>query len=185
MRILSRSIAMKSIHFKPLAAAAGLAIGLLSLSAHAEGLYVGGSVGTPHFGSSIDGITGDGSGVSGKLFGGYQFSPNFGVEGGVLDMGRINNASGTVNGHGLYLDAMGLLPVGANWSLLGSVGVARVNLNTSNGDDNGVGLKLGLGAEYAVSRNVALRGEYENYRTAAFGGHPNIGQYTLGVRVGF
>ena len=176
---------MKSNGFKPILAAAGIAFGMLGVSAHAEGLYVGAGVGTPHFGSSVDGISGNGSGVSGKLFGGYQLNQNFEVEGGVVDLGRINNASGTVNGHGLYLDAIGLLPVGAHWSLLGSVGLARVNLNTSNGDDSGIGLKLGLGAEYAISRNVAVRGEYENYRTAAFGGHPNVGQYTLGVRVGF
>ena len=170
---------------KPVVAAALVAASLVTVTAHAEGLYVGGSIGTPHFGDGVNGVSGDGSGVSGKVFGGYQLTPNFAVEGGIATLGRINNANGTVNGHAVFADAVGLLPLGANFSLLGSVGLAHVSLNTSNGDDKGVGLKLGLGAEYALSRSISLRGEYENYRPAEFGGHPSIGQYTLGVRVGF
>jgi OOP family OmpA-OmpF porin len=173
-------------NLKPvIAAAAAAASCLAALPAHAEGLYLGGSLGAPHFGDSINGVSGSGSGVSGKLFGGYQLSPNFAVEAGAVGLGRIDNASGTVRGRGSYLDAVGLLPLGSKWSLLGSVGIARVDLDTSNGDDKGTGLKLGLGAEYALGNNVALRGEYEHYRPAAFDGHPAIGQYTLGVRVGF
>ncbi len=171
--------------FKLLLAAAALAAGLSAPSAHAEGLYVGGSIGVPHFGDGVNGIAGDGSGASGKVFGGWQPNPNFAVEGGVASLGHIDNANGNVTGHATYLDAVGLLPLGAHFSLLGSVGVAHVNLNTSAGDDSGVGLKLGVGAEYALTRNVSLRGEYENYRAPEFGGHPAIGQYTFGVRVGF
>ena len=172
--------------FNPFVAAALVAASLATISAHAEGIYVGGSLGTPHFGDNLNGVTGENSGVSGKVFGGYQLNSNFSVESGYAELGRINNnSSGTVNAHGLYLDAVGLWPLGADFSLLGSVGLAHVNLNTSNGDDKGMGLKLGAGAEYALSRNVSLRGEYENYRAAEFGGHPAIGQYTLGVRVGF
>ncbi len=46
-------------------------------------------------------------------------------------------------------------------------------------------MKLGLGAEYALNKDVALRGEYESYRVAAFDSHSNVGQYSLGVRVNF
>ena len=60
-----------------------------------------------------------------------------------------------------------------------------VNLDTSNGDSRGNGLKLGLGAQYSLTGNVALRGEWERYHPSAFGNKPNIDQYTVGVRVGF
>ena len=60
-----------------------------------------------------------------------------------------------------------------------------VNLDTSNGDSRGNGLKLGLGAQYSLTSNVALRGEWERYHPSAFGNKPNIDQYTVGVRVGF
>jgi OOP family OmpA-OmpF porin len=169
----------------PVIAAALAATGLLALPAHADGIYVGGGLGVPHFGDTVNGVDGGSSGVSGKLFGGYQITPNFGVEAGFADLGRISNGSGTIRSHGEFVDAVGLLPLGGNFSLLGSVGVAHVNLDTSHGDASGAGLKLGLGGEYALSRNVSLRGEYEHYQPAAFGGHPAIGQYTFGVRVGF
>jgi OOP family OmpA-OmpF porin len=154
-------------------------------AAHAEGLYVGASLATPHFGDNIDGLSIGNSGVSGKLFGGYQLSRNFALEAGVADLGRISDDGGSIKAHGEYLDAVGLLPLNESWSLLGSVGVAHVNIDTSNGDDNGAALKLGLGAEYALNKSVALRGEYEAYRVDAFNSHSNIGQYSLGVRVSF
>ncbi len=158
---------------------------LVSFGAHAEGLYAGAAIGTPDFGNGVNNISGSGSGVSGKVYGGYQLNSNFAIEAGLATLGHINNANGSAYAHGGFVDAVGLLPVGGNFSLLGSLGVAQVNLNTSNGDDKGAGLKLGVGAEYALSRSVALRGEYENYRAAEFGGHPSIGQYTFGVKVGF
>jgi OmpA-OmpF porin, OOP family len=176
---------MHSHSFKTLLRAACITACLGAAAAKADGLYVGGSLATPHFGDNINGLSIGNSGLSGKLFGGYQLSPNFAVEAGVSDLGRISDDSGSVKAHGEYLDAVGLLPLSAGWSLLGSVGVAHVNIDTSNGDDNGAALKLGLGAEYALNKNLALRGEYEGYRVDAFNSHSNIGQYSLGVRVSF
>jgi OOP family OmpA-OmpF porin len=103
----------------------------------------------------------------------------------VADLGRISDDNGSIKSHGEYIDAVGFLPLNESWFLLGSVGAAHVNIDTSNGDDGGAALKLGLGAEYALNKNVALRGEYENYRVAAFDSHSNIGQYSFGVRVNF
>lgn len=176
---------MPSLSFRAILRAACVTACLGTAAAHADGPYVGGSLAAPHFGDNINGLSIGNSGVSGKLFGGYQLNPNFAVEAGVADLGRISDDNGSIKSHGEYLDAVGLLPLNESWSLLGSVGVAHVNIDTSNGDDNGAALKLGLGAEYALNKNVALRGEYENYRVAAFDSHPNIGQYSFGVRVNF
>jgi OOP family OmpA-OmpF porin len=161
------------------------ALATATLPSHADGLYVGGSLGLPHYQDSVDGIEGNNSGVAAKLFGGWQFTPNVAVEGGVTELGRVRSDAGSVKGHGEYLDAVGLLPLNASWSLLGSVGVAHVDLDTTSGDDSSAALKLGVGAEYAISPNVALRGEYENYRADVFGTHSNVGQFNLGVRVSF
>ena len=87
------------------AIAAVLAIASIG-AAHAEGLYVGGSLGKPDFKNSVNGISGDGSGVGGKIFGGYQFTPNVAVEGGLFNLGRIHDASGRVNLRGGYVDAV-------------------------------------------------------------------------------
>ncbi|MDE2082312.1 MAG: porin family protein [Burkholderiales bacterium] len=175
-------------HLKPVLIAAGMAAGiaLVALPARAEGLYVGGALGAPHFGGdAINGVPGNGTGVSGKLFGGWQFSPNFALEAGLADLGRVDNGFGKVRSHGGYLDAVGLLPLGDEWTLLGSLGVARVQANTDRGDATGTGLKLGLGAQYALSSHLALRGEWERYRPSVFGVRPNIDQYTVGLSYGF
>ncbi len=176
---------MNLCNFKPLVAAALVATSLGAVSARAEGVYLGGSLGAPQYQDNENGITGKGSGVSGKLFAGYQVSPNFALEVGVADLGHIDNATGTVNGHGEYLDAVGLLPLNSQWALFGSAGMTHVNLDTSNGDGSGNGLKLGLGAEYSLTSKVALRGEWERYRPDVFNDTPNIDQYTVGLRAAF
>lgn len=66
--------------------AALLGASLGATCAHAEGLYVGGSLGAPRYGDSVNGISGSGNGLSGKLFGGYQLTPNFALEAGVADL---------------------------------------------------------------------------------------------------
>jgi OOP family OmpA-OmpF porin len=176
---------MSNSRFRIGSAALCCAAGLVAGAAHAEGLYLGGSLGSPHYGSSVNGIDGSGSGLSGKLFAGYTFTPNFALEAGFADLGHVHESGGKVDGRGEYLDAVGLWPLTDKWSLLGSLGVAHVNLDTSAGDDGGNGLKLGLGAEYSLTSHIALRGEWERYRPNVFGDKPNVDQYTVGVRVGF
>ena len=162
-----------------------MAARLGALSAHVEGLYVGASLGTPRYPDGVNGISGNGSGLSGKLFGGYQLAPNFALEAGAADLGHIDNGNGKVDGRSVFLDAVGIAPLNDKWSLLGRLGVAHVNLDTSAGDSGGSGLKLGLGAQYSLTSNIALRGEWERYHPSVFGDKPNIDQYTFGVRVGF
>jgi OOP family OmpA-OmpF porin len=176
---------MKVHPVKTVLAAALLATSLGAMAAPADDVYVGGSLGTTRYPNAVNGIAGHGSGLSGKLFGGYQLTPNFALEAGVADLGRIHNGATQVDGRGIYLDAVGLYPVDGKWSLLGRVGAAHVKLDSSNGDSAGNGLKLGLGAQYALTSQLALRGEWERYRPGVFGGKPNIDQFTAGVRVGF
>ncbi len=170
---------------KSLIVAAVALAGLFAANAQAEGLYAGVSMGAPHYQDSVNGITGVGSGLSGKLFAGYQINPYFAIETGVADLGHIDNSSGNVNSHAEYLDAVGIAPLNDKWALLGSIGMAHATLNSSNGDSSGNGLKLGLGTQYALTSNVALRGEVERYREDAFGAKPNIDQYTVGLKVAF
>lgn len=176
---------MRPLPFRTLLHAACLTACFGAAAAHADGFYVGGGLAAPHYGDDINGLSIGNSGVGGKLFGGYQLHPYFAVELGLVDLGHISDASGSIKSHGEYIDGVGLLPLNASWSLLGSIGAANVDIDTSNGDDRGAGLKLGLGAEFAINRSVALRGEYENYHVSAFNSHPNIGQYSFGVRVNF
>jgi OOP family OmpA-OmpF porin len=176
---------MKFIPFKPALVAALLAAGLGSTVAHAEPFYAGANLGAPRYEDGIQGSTGHGDGVSGKVFGGYQVTPNIAFEAGYADLGRVGDDAGHVKARGEYLDAVGLAPITDQWTLLGRLGVAHIDVDTPHGDTSGNGLKLGAGAQYALTRDVALRGEWERYRPDVFGDKPNIDQYTVGVRYGF
>lgn len=171
--------------FKPLIAAALIGGSLSATAAPVNGLYAGASLGVPQYPASINGVPGDNSATSGKIFGGYQINPNFALEVGVADLGKTSNATGQINGQSCFLDAVGTLPIDEKWSLLGRLGMTQTNLNTSLGDDSGNGLKLGLGAQYAMTNNVAIRGERERYQTNVFGDAPNMDQYTVGIKVAF
>lgn len=156
-----------------------------ALPARAEGLYAGGNLGAPGYHDNVNGIPGSGTGVSGKVYGGYQVNPNVAVEAGGMDLGHVDEATGTAKGQGLIGDLVGSLPIAQDWSVLGRVGAARANLETSNGDDHGAGLDYGAGVQYKLNSNVSLRGEWENYRVSVFDEHPNIHQYSVGVKLGF
>jgi len=119
------------------------------------------------------------------VWGGYEFSPWLSLEAGLADLGHQRADGLKVKGRAAFLDAVGTAALTDQWSLLGRVGVARASLDTTAGDDRGSGLKLGLGAQYKVTSNIAVRGEWERYRPAVFGDKPNVDQWTLGVKYSF
>ncbi|HSI51982.1 MAG TPA: porin family protein [Ideonella sp.] len=167
----------------------GLAALGFAASSRAEGLYLGGSLAAPQWHGPVNGSDGDNQGVGVNLYGGYSFTPNWSLEAGYMNLGRlkgdVEGLSTSAKAQGGYLDAVGTLPVGEGFSLLGRLGYAGANLKTTAGDDHGNGLKLGAGVQYDLSKQVALRGEWNRYRFDAFSDHQDIDQYSLGVKVGF
>ena len=140
-------------------------------------------------GATASSLSKDESDTGFKLFGGYQFNQNIGVELGYVDLGRFNAtrtvtapAAGTVATNirtsGGFLDLVGTLPLQNNFSLLGKVGaiysetkaslattgavalVAGVNRNPKENETN---FKLGLGAQYDFTKTVGLRAEWERF----------------------
>ena len=175
---------MKTRLLKPAVAALFVIAGIGA--AHAEGAYVGGSLGTPDYKNSVNGIDGDGSGVGAKLFGGYQFTPYVAIEGGVFRLGHIDDANGKVKLRGAYIDAVGSYEFAPKLSVLGSAGVAEGRFTTTGGDDNSPALKLGAGVQYNVLPRVALQAKYDYYHFVdAFDAKPNVGEMSVGVKVGF
>lgn len=176
---------MKLKKLRMVASAAFFAASLGSAGAYAEGIYAGASLGNTNYPNTINGISGHGSGVSGKVFGGYQFTPNFALEGGAAEFGRLHDSTGRLSSHGLFLDAVGIAPLNDKWSLLGRVGLGRVDFNTSGGNSNGNGIHAGLGAQYELTSRVSLRAEWERFRPSVFGQKPDLDLYSIGLRVGF
>lgn len=145
------------------------------------GAYGGLSVGRSSFnlpGASVA-ITGkDSRDTSFKLYGGYQLNENFGVEGGYVRLGKFSEqatlATGSVNqegsGNSFYLAGTGRLPLNEAFSLKGRLGVARSKISGSNllpaADSlqgSKTGLMAGVGAEYKLSKNLALTADYDYY----------------------
>lgn len=172
---------------KHLARALVGAAALAALSVHAEGPYVGGSLGTTRYkGSDIGGLATDRSSSGGKLYGGYEITPNVAVELGYADVGKASSAAAEIKGHGLYVDAVGKVPLTESLSALGRIGAfnghAKDNLGNS---DSGTDLKVGLGLQYDLNKQAGIRGEWERYRFKAFGEKADADMYSIGVNYKF
>ncbi|MBC7621412.1 MAG: OmpA family protein [Candidatus Saccharibacteria bacterium] len=138
-----------------------------------------------------------------KVFGGYQFSNNFAIEGGYFDLGQFGFTAttvpvGTLNGNiklrGVNVDLVGSVPLTQNFSVLGRVGAnyaqardtftgtgAVVVLNPNPGAYD-TQPKLGLGLQYALSESVAVRAEVERYRVNdAIGNRGDVDLVSVGL----
>lgn len=130
-------------------------------------------------------VTGSGSNnddTSYKIYGGYQFTPHWGAELAYNRLGdhTANIVVGTVAGSGSYkteswtLAGTGTLPLGASgFSLMGKLGVAANRISGGNfcvagfcdalGSERKTNAFWGLGAEYAFTRQISGRLEWEDF----------------------
>jgi OmpA-OmpF porin, OOP family len=183
-------------------AVAALAVVATPLAlAQDTGWYAGGNVGRAA--TTIDdaritqGLAGEGLATTSidnqdrhgayKVFGGYQLSPHFALEGGYFSLGRYGYSAhtvptGTLDGdmklRGFNLDLVGTLPLVGNLSALGRVGVtsirasdnfsatgaARVPYASNSASQRSTNLKVGAGLAYAFTPALSMRLEAERYR---------------------
>jgi OOP family OmpA-OmpF porin len=145
-----------------------------------------------------------------KVFLGYQFNRNVGVELGYFHLGEFRLQStttagglpggldGRVRSQGANLDLVGTLPFTDNFA-----GLARVGAQLSRTRDTFTGsgsfapttpspsgrevnAKVGVGLQYAFSPAVLVRTEVERYRIDdAVGHHPNVNFYSLSLVLPF
>ena len=134
---------------------------------------------------------------------GYQLNKNFAIEGGYLGSNNANySASGGNLGAGLTgnasisgwkVEAVGILPVADQFSLLGKLGVAGSkdsatasgagNTFTASGTKTGV--TYGIGAKYDITQNVAGRLDFDEYQIGSSSSSINIEVWTVGVAYSF
>jgi OmpA-OmpF porin, OOP family len=113
-----------------------------------------------------------------KLLGGYRFNRHFAIEASYIEWGEVTanvnlGLPPTVievaaSQHSYGLAAVGTLPLGERFELFGKAGFLqneqesrRVSPNPSTRDRDETGFHYGLGAKYALTKNWALRGEWE------------------------
>ena len=149
------------------------------------GWYIGGSYGMTTFDISgvPAGVSVDDSDSGFKIFGGFQFTKNWGAEVGYVDFGKAG-ISGSVLGIPFTSDVgvtaftfagTGTLPLSENFALLGKVGLAnwdaKVNVSTGIGagsaSESGTDMFYGIGARYSFNKNLSVQVEFEQFETDA------------------
>jgi OOP family OmpA-OmpF porin len=118
-----------------------------------SGAYVGLDVGQADFGDEDD--------TAFKIFGGYQFHRNIAAEVGysmLLDKGPVEVTA-------LEVVAVGMFPLANQFSILGKLGLANVEVETPVGSDDKTELTYGLGVQYDVTRNLGARLQWQRYDT--------------------
>jgi OmpA-OmpF porin, OOP family len=171
---------------KRIALATLLVLGSVAAQAAEPGAYGGASLGYVNADSSdFDPLAHGQSGTVYKFFGGYQFNKYLAAEASYTNLGTFNFTYDSATSHlgsdyrvkSLGLSAVGSYPIG-NFTLFGRLGtdynmVKYVYNDTisnvySSGSEskNKISLLCGAGASYALTKNVDLRVEYENYGAA-------------------
>jgi OOP family OmpA-OmpF porin len=161
-------------------------------SSAAGDMYFLGALGTASFGSTTQsdtdaelarlGKTGIASSTSSNSTGykvmlGYQIYPQLAIEGGYVDMGKVDyNATftgGTVGveskSTGMNFSVLGLAPINAQMSVFGKVGYTMGAIKSTGNsagtsvsltqDKNSLG--LGFGGMYQLTPSLGLRAEWE------------------------
>lgn len=153
----------------------------------------------------------DDTDTSWKIFAGYKLNQNVAIEGGYADLGKATaSASGIRNGltgnldasvksHAYFLDVVGIYPIG-DFALFGKVGgaytqtkaEASASYNGASASDsikeNQFAPKMGLGAEYSITKTIAVRAEFERYFNvgdANTTGESDVDVWSIGLKAGF
>jgi hypothetical protein len=135
------------------AAAMAVSAGALAQSA-TTGFYIGAEVGK----TDVDGADDD---IGFKLLGGYRFHPNIAAE---VGYGMLYDKDG-VEVTALEFVAVGMFPIGNQFSILGKLGLANVEADTRFGSEDKTELTWGVGVQFDVSRNLGVRALWQRYET--------------------
>jgi OmpA-OmpF porin, OOP family len=117
------------------------------------GFYAGLDVGQTEAGDEDD--------TGFKIFGGYRFHQNIAAE---LGYGLLVDKGG-VEVTTLEVVAVGIFPLANQFSILGKLGFANVDVETPFGSDDKTELTYGIGAQYDFTRNLGARLQWQRYDT--------------------
>jgi hypothetical protein len=135
------------------AAAMAVSAGALAQST-TTGFYIGAEAGN----TDVSGADDD---IGFKLLGGYRFHPNIAAE---VGYGMLYDKD-DVEVTALEFVAVGMFPIGNQFSILGKLGLANVEADTRFGSEDKTELTWGLGVQFDVSRNLGVRALWQRYET--------------------
>lgn len=192
---------MQKTLFAPLLIALALGAAHAAEPAPHTGPYVGGALGMSRYSLANPGaalVKKDTTDLGMKFYGGWRFNENFGLEAGYARLGKFservrqNGLEVEQKGSGqvFYAAATGRIPLNDSFALNARAGIAQgrvAGTNVLSASANPIGrergLMLGAGAEYAISRNMAITADYDHFgklSRAAKGG-----LVTVGLRASF
>lgn len=152
-------------------------LALASPIATAEGLYIGGSIGSASLSDDLDGFDVDTDSTAFRLIAGWQFNDYFSLEGGYMNFGAFEQGF-DINGQivdirldadGFTLGGTGSIPISERFALYGRIGAffwdgdADIN-NVSQARPEDTNLYLGAGASFALSERLRLIGDLTRYK---------------------
>ncbi len=159
--------------------------------------YIGASAGRSNWNADCTGTTScSNSGTSAKFFGGYDFSPNFAVEGSLVSLGSAKASVSGLNlelkASGFEIAAVGKAPMSSNFALFGKLGLSMMNTDASvtgaaigSKSESSANLMAGLGLSYSFTKNAAVRVEFETRKVKVPGDEGNVSNFTLGLQYNF
>jgi OmpA-OmpF porin, OOP family len=150
--------------WKPLVLAVGLVVSLPSVAQSVR------EDDTPHFygGGSVG--RNDNEEFSWGAFGGYQANRWLGAEFGYNDLGRQVIGGVTVDASAWELVAVGRIPIFDRFAAYGKFGGYLGRAHGSGFNENTSDFTYGAGLEYGMTRNLAVRGEWQRYADLGGGG---------------
>ena len=170
-----------------------VAVSAVAMAANANAMEYNPYVGVEYGYSFLNGGAGENNFNSGKVFVGSQYNENFGVEAFYQRSTTDKKAGNKLSYQAYGIDALGYLPLGCDQevSLIGTAGLAYYDFAYKpihQGTDNeGMwGYRLGAGAEYNVTENVAVRAlaRYTKLDQRVFESNDMM-EYSLGARYNF
>jgi OmpA-OmpF porin, OOP family len=127
-----------------------------------------------------------------RAFAGGRFNNIFGLELGIMNFGKFQGGGGETDGWGGDIALLLGIPIGANSAIFGKAGViyARTEVsgtapNLATGKERGWGGRYGIGGQLGLTKEWALRADYDRYEIAAPGDHRDLETLMLGVQYTF
>ena len=138
------------------AAAVAVSVGAqaqTAMSPVVPNIYAGLEIGQADVGNEED--------IGFKVFGGYQFTRNIAAE---LGYGMMFDKS-DVEVTALELVAVGMFPIANQFSVIGKLGLANVEVDSPGGSEDKTEITWGIGVQFDVSRNLGVRALWQRYET--------------------
>lgn len=171
----------------------------LSTPALAGDFYVGGDIGSSRFDVKKQikaplpaGVDIDKRDTSWSLFGGYRFTEHLAVEAGYRDFGNatVKNPAGQVKVDARHfgVSLRGMLPVSEQFAVTSHIGLGRTDskirldlpgLGYAKTDGEKFEAHYGLGARFAINKQMALRTDFTQY------GKTKINNLSAGLEYSF